>query len=52
MPLPKYSALTSAGGVAKWISNSGYYNREVSVKIDDQGLIKDLLSEAEKDFVK
>ena len=39
-------------GSANWMSNTGYYNREVSVKIEEQGLIKDLLSEAEKDFVK
>ena len=38
-------------GSANWMSNTGYYNREVSVKIEEPGLIKDLLSEAEKDFV-
>ena len=38
-------------GSANWMSNTGYYNREVSIKIEEPGLIKDLLSEAEKDFV-
>ena len=38
-------------GSANWMSNTGYYNREVSVKIEEPGLIKDLLSEAEKDFL-
>ena len=38
-------------GSANWMSNTGYHNREVSIKIEEPGLIKDLLSETEKDFV-
>ena len=38
-------------GSANWMSNTGYHNREVSIKIEEPELINDLLREAEKDFV-
>ena len=38
-------------GSANWLSNTGYHNREVSVKITDQKIINELLFEASEDFI-
>jgi len=37
-------------GSANWLSYTGYHNREVSVKITDKKLIKELQIEDFKDF--
>ena len=37
-------------GSANWMSNSGYHNREVSIKITSKKLIHELLDEAKQDF--
>jgi hypothetical protein len=37
-------------GSANWLSNSGYHNREVSVRLHDAKLVKELLDNAIADF--